>query len=600
MAQALRARVIMAMSTATLRVAALGAATILAVTALGLLLGGWPTGPLDLMQALLGAVATFWLGLGAALGVLGLLSRDERTWDAPREAPFTGRAAVLVPICNEDAAATFARILAMDVELSLTGLRPQVDIAILSDTRAEAVAAEEWRCFQRLLAETGGEGRIFYRRRSSPKGRKAGNIEEFVRRYGAAYEMAVILDADSLMTGDTIARMLGRMAAEPRLALLQSAPAIVGARSRFGRMIAFGSAFHGPVFARGLARLQGRTGPFWGHNAVVRLRAFAECCGLPELSGPPPFGGPVLSHDYVEAALLARGGWTVRLDPDLDGSYEEGPEDILAFARRDRRWCQGNLQHARILAAPGLRPWSRFVFVQGIFAYIAPVLWLGFVLVSLAGETEADGASSGLDGTAPLAILVLALLVLPKAMVLLSAGTRARSFGGHLLLFSSTLAEVVQSSLIAPVLLMFQARSVMQVLLGRDGGWPAQARGAASLSWADGWRAAWWITLWGLGLIVGAQAFAAATVPWLLPLAVPMMLAPILVTWTSRPPVSRLFATPDEMARPAVLTRSEEARDRLAHTDPLWSLLAGPFPAEAVEPEPALESDLRPLLVHHA
>ncbi|WP_210530291.1 glucans biosynthesis glucosyltransferase MdoH [Rubellimicrobium arenae] len=539
----------MADRTVIARAVALGAAAVLAVVALGLLLYGGGLNALSLLQGLAVLVATFWLGFGAGLVLLGLSAR----FAPPPEVEFRGRAVVLIPICNEDPSDIFARIAAMDVELQLNGLWRQVDIAVLSDTKSEGLGAEEERLFRRLLAETGGEGRLFYRRRSDNRGRKAGNIEDFIRRSGGAYDHAVILDADSLMAGDTIGRMLRRMEADPRLGLLQTVPAIIGARSRFGRMMAFAGSFHGPVFSKGLAQLQGRTGPFWGHNAAVRVRAFAESCGLPELSGPPPFGGHVLSHDYVEAALLARAGWTVRLDPDLGGSYEEGPENMLAYAKRDRRWCQGNLQHARILLAPGLRPWSRFVFAQGIFAYVVPVLWLTFVILGLAGRMESTRS-------AQLAALVLALLFIPKLLVAASAQGRARQFGGHLLLLASVFAEVLQSSIIAPVLLMFQARSVMQVVLGRDGGWPSQARGDGRLSWEEGWRAGWWITLWGLGFLATCWFIAPDLLPWLLPLAGPMALAPFIITWTSHPPRTRLFTTPEDLSASPVLRRAAAER----------------------------------------
>ena len=532
--------------TALLRAVALGASVLAALAAAGLLLWGEGTGPLAVAQGVLVFLATFWLAFGAVLAVLGLLPGGG---PSVPEAEFRGRAVVLVPICNEDPWAVFARVGAMEAELHLTGLGAQVDIAILSDTRDAGVAAEEEICFQRLRAETVGSGHVFYRRRDDNRGRKAGNIEQFIRRSGAAYEIAVILDADSLMTGDTIARMLRRMAGDPDLALLQTAPVILGAQSRFGRMMAFGGAFHGPVFARGLSRLQGTTGPFWGHNAAIRVRAFAESCGLPELSGPPPFGGHVLSHDYVEAALLARAGWTVRLDTDLGGSFEEGPETILSYAKRDRRWCQGNLQHARILFAPGLRPWSRFVFAQGIFAYTSSALWLGFVILSLVAPAPPEGVPL-LGG------LVLALLFGPKLLVVLCAGPRAARFGGRLHLVASVVADLLQSCLVAPVLLMFQARSVVQVLLGRDGGWPAQARGDGTLGWAVSFRASWWIPLWGAGLLGTAFVLAPGLILWLLPLAGPMLLAPVLVAWTSRPSTSWLFATPEELAIPAVSRRT--------------------------------------------
>ncbi len=559
------------MPTVLARAVALGVATAFAALALVLLLSGAGLGLLGWALGLLVAVNTFWLGFGAATGLLGL---SRRLRPAP-EAPFEGAAVLLVPICNEEPGPIFARIAAMDAELHLAGLVPRVDVAILSDTRDPAVAAEEAWLFERLMREAAGEGRMFYRRRETNRGRKAGNIEDFIRRSGGAYEVAVILDADSLMSADTIGRMLRRMAADPSLALLQTVPAILRARSRFGRMTAFGGALYGPAFARGLARLQGRTGPFWGHNAAIRVRAFAGSCGLPELSGSPPFGGHVLSHDHVEAALLARAGWTVRLDPDLGGSWEEGPDNILSFARRDRRWCQGNLQHARILLAPGLRGWSRFALLQGVAAYVVPPLWLLVVVLGLTAEPVSEDALL-------LALLVFALLFAPKVLMVWSERARAPAFGGTLHLLASVGAEAVQSALVAPVLLMFQARSVLQVCLGRDGGWPPQARGDGPVGLAQGWRAAWWIALWGAALLAAGLLAAPALLPWLLPMALPMALAPWVIAWTSRPPLSLLFMTPADLDAPTSLRRAEGVLAR-------WTRM-GTAPAVSVlDPVPSLE-----------
>jgi membrane glycosyltransferase len=553
------------------RAVALGVATALSALVLALVVGGVGSGSLGLVLGLLVAVNAFWLAFGAATGLLGL----SRRLAPPPEAPFEGTAVLLLPICNEDPGPIFARIAAMDAELHLAGLAPRVDVAILSDTRDAAVAAEEAGLFARLMREAAGEGRMFYRRRESNRGRKAGNIEDFIRRSGGAYEVAVILDADSLMSADTIGRMLRRMAADPSLALLQTVPAILRARSRFGRMTAFGGALYGPAFARGLARLQGRTGPFWGHNAAIRVRAFAGSCGLPELSGSPPFGGHVLSHDHVEAALLARAGWTVRLDPDLGGSWEEGPDNILSFARRDRRWCQGNLQHARILLAPGLRGWSRFALLQGVAAYVVPPLWLLVVVLGLTAEPVSEDALL-------LALLVFALLFAPKVLMVWSERARAPAFGGTLHLLASVGAEAVQSALVAPVLLMFQARSVLQVCLGRDGGWPPQARGDGPVGLAQGWRAAWWIALWGAALLAAGLLAAPALLPWLLPMALPMALAPWVIAWTSRPPLSLLFMTPADLDAPTSLRRAEGVLAR-------WTRM-GTAPAVSVlDPVPSLE-----------
>ena len=557
-------------ATASFRVTAITCALLSAALAAGLLAeASIQDGieALDIVRVILIFVTTAWLAWGAMLAFIGLARRRSTTEpDLQLPQPAT---VVLVPICNEDPVATFARVAAMDRSIRDAGIR--ADIAILSDTRAPEAAAHEQRAFARLMAETNGAQRIFYRQREDGRGRKAGNVEDFIRRSGGAYEFAVILDADSLMEGSAIRGMIARMQADPKLGLLQTLPRIVAAHSFFGRAMQFAAAFHGPAFTRGLARMQGTTGPFWGHNAIVRIRAFAQSCGLPELSGKPPFGGHILSHDYVEAALLARAGWTVKVDASIDGSYEEGPENVLSYAKRDRRWCQGNLQHIRLLLAPGLAGWSRFVFLQGIFSYLVSLLWAGFLVASVAATVTAPAPDYFPDRyqlfpvfptdrsreIMALALGILGLLVLPKFAIWAQslAEGRVRSFGGALGSLLSVVTEILLTSLLAPVMLMYQSRAVLQVLSGRDGGWPANARGEGKLSIAQATRASFWIVLAGGAIYFATAWLAPDLAPWLLPVCVPMLLAPLLIAWTSRPLTHALFRAPEERAVPPVLNR---------------------------------------------
>lgn len=544
---------------------------------------------IDLLRGALIFISTLWLAWGAANGLTGLFPR--RIDPAP-QGPITARTVVLVPVYNEDPVVTFARVAAMLRSVDRDAAGAHIDFAILSDTRDDKIAARERLWFDRLASDSGGEGRLFYRRRANNTGKKAGNIEEFIRQSGAAWDLAVILDADSLMEGATIAEMIRRMQAAPNLGLLQTLPKVVRARSRFGRAMQFSASFYSPVFARGLAHMQGRTGPFWGHNAIVRIRAFAECCGLPQLSGKPPFGGHILSHDYVEAALLARGGWEVRLDEDMGGSFEEGPENIIDHAKRDRRWCQGNLQHARLLGAPRLRPWSRFVFVQGIMAYVAPLFWGGFLVASIADamvQHQPDYfpepyqlfpvfPSDQTTKAIGLAIGIFGLLVAPKLLIVLQAALtgRARGFGGAWWALWSTLSELALSSLIAPLMLMYQGRSVIQVLLGRDGGWPPNNRGDGRLTLMEALAASRFIVATGVLGLFATWHLAPALVPWMLPVGLPMILAPAIISWTSHPSgEGRLFTTPAEQRVPDVLA----AHDAIVA---LWS--APPAAGQMAQP----------------
>jgi len=541
------------------------------------------------LAAALLAVSTAWLAWGAYLGILGLAPMRR---NHPEVAVITARTVVLVPICNEDALNTFARVAAMHRQLA--GAPAQVDFAILSDTGSAGGAQAEEEALVRLRAEVDGTGgKVYYRRRTQNTGRKAGNIAEFIQRSGAAWDFALILDADSLMEAETILTMIRRMEAAPDLTLLQSLPRVVRARSIFGRAMQFAAAFHGPVFTRGLARLQGRTGPYWGHNALVRIPAFAASCGLPDLPGRAPSGGHILSHDYVEAALLARAGWAVRVDPDLGGSYEEAPENVVAHARRDRRWCQGNLQHARLLRTEGLRLWSRAVFVQGILSYLSSGFWATFLIAAmLAGlwqaapdyfpgvvafyheqrgflpvlPIDASGRAIGL------LLGIVGLLLLPKLLVMLEAAItgRTRAHGGNGAALLSVLWELLLSAMLAPVLMAFQVRSVAQVLSGQDGGWPTNARGDGQMSLAEAWAASRFISAAGALALGFAWTMVPQQLPWLLPVMLPMLLAPLLIAWTSKPARLRaIHATPEEVSLPPVLALHDAILTR-------WQQVAAP------------------------
>ncbi|MGV8952582.1 MAG: glucans biosynthesis glucosyltransferase MdoH [Cypionkella sp.] len=527
---------------------------------------------LDILRSGLILLSTWWLAWGAATALLGLTSRH-KTEPLRNTGAIRGKTVVIVPVYNEDPVVTFARIAAMDQSIRATGAVAQIDFAVLSDTRDAAIAAQEQVWFARLLASEAAAGRMFYRRREKNTGRKAGNIEEFITTSGGAWDYAVILDADSLMEGETILEMIRRIEADPRLGLLQTLPQVIRARSRFGRAMQFAAGFHSHVFAHGLAALQGQAGPFWGHNAIVRIRAWSASCGLPELPGKAPFGGHILSHDYVEAALLARAGWTVRLDDDLQGSFEEGPENIIDHAKRDRRWCQGNLQHSKVVAAPGLRAWSRFSLILGIFAYIAPLIWLAFIAASVAaahwpGQMDYFPEANWPFPVFPndqtpkaiaLAVGVFGLLVMPKLLIWMDAVStgRARSFGGVIGSLRAMLAELGLSTLIAPVLLAFQSRSVIQVLFGLDGGWPANNRGDGGLRFAEAWAAARWISLCGLAGITVSHLMAPDLTLWLLPVALPMVIAPVLIWWTSQTVPLGQFPVPADDVVPPIVRRHD-------------------------------------------
>lgn len=519
---------------------------------------------LDMARAALVVFSAFWLVWGGAAAVMGVFIRVQPARFDPTEKPV-GMTAILVPIYNEDPAQTFARIAAMNRSLVSLGIAERFHIAVLSDTQSLEVATQEAVWFERLLREPMSTDRIFYRRRTQNTGRKAGNIEDFVARSGAAYDYAVILDADSLMAGETIGELARRMDQDPKLGLLQTVPKVILARTLFGRTMQFSASYLSPSFARGASLMQGGEGPYWGHNAIVRMRAFAASCGLPVLSGKPPFGGHILSHDYVEAALLSRAGWKVIVDPNLEGSFEEGPENLIEYAKRDRRWCQGNLQHRRLVGAPGLKLWSRFTFVQGIMAYLASPLWLLLMGASIFAAAFPDQPSVWTRfSDAPIDMWVLGLavaivLVMPKFLILVrgSFDGRNRDFGGTLRATMSVICEIAFSTVLAPVMLLLQTRAVAQVLLGLDGGWPATKRGQNWISLDTAFRASWWIMALGIVTLGGTMIFAHNIAFWVAPAMAPAIFAPLLISFSSRTPRSetlpQVFRTDIELSPAPVI-----------------------------------------------
>ena len=338
---------------------------------------------------------------------------------------------------------------------------------------------------------------VWYRRRWLNVARKSGNLEDFVTRWGGRYDHMIVLDADSLIDAPTLKRLVQAMQADPKLGILQTAPQLIGARTLFARLQQFAACVYGPVITRGLSAWSGDSGNYWGHNAIIRVPAFAQYCGLPKLKGRKPFGGFVLSHDFVEAALMRRGGWKVRMATDCGGSWEESPPTLIDIAVRDRRWAQGNLQHMKIIGSAGLSFISRMHLGVGIMSYLSSPMWLvmigiGFALAiqSRLIRPEYFSHDFQLFPTWPrfdVALMMalfwfsMVVLLIPKMLGLIRAllSRRIRRGGGGVIgITASFLLEVILSALYAPILMMVQCRHVFEVFMGRDSGWKPQRRDA--------------------------------------------------------------------------------------------------------------------------
>ncbi|MQM36544.1 Glucans biosynthesis glucosyltransferase H [wastewater metagenome] len=523
-------------------------------------------------------VAAFWSAVAGF--VLSLARRHPLTLAAspvPDSGP-TGRVAVVMPVYNEDPGRVLAGLEATWHSLVATGAGERFDFHLLSDTRDEAIAEAEAAGCAELAERLDADGRLFYRRRDDNAGRKAGNIADFCRRWGGRYDFMVVLDADSVMSGDALLALARTMWRHPSAGIIQTVPIPVRQRTPFGRFLQFAARLYSPMLATGLSFWQMDAANYWGHNAIIRVRAFSDCCGLPALPGRPPLGGDILSHDFVEAALMRRGGWHVYLLPEIEGSYEEVPSNLLDFAKRDRRWAQGNLQHLRLLAAYGLHPLSRVHFLMGATAYISSLLWLFMLALSTVdaltralnqGEFFRRGYQLFPDWPvaktteiASLLMITVALLLLPKVLGVLRALLRAderRAFGGGWRLAWNALTETVFSVLIAPVMMVFHAGFVLAVLSGSRTGWDPQVRDGRAVAWREAARRTALATIGGL-LWGGVTAWLAlGFFWWLTPIVAGLVLAAPIVVCSSRLDWgewmvrSGTWAAPEERRPPAVL-----------------------------------------------
>lgn len=492
----------------------------------------------------------------AATGFILLMAGQHPGFIAPpiwREAPH-GRTAVLIPIHNEPIQDVCDRIRAMAQSIDEAGAGGAFEFFLLSDSNV-SMAAEEERAWARLATQSPVP--VWYRRRAKNIARKPGNIAEWVRRFGGRYAYMLVLDADSLMSGQAMISLATLMDERPSIGLLQTVPAIIEAASPFQRWMQFASRLYGPIASTGLLWWSGSEAPFWGHNAIIRTRAFAESCGLPELSGTPPFGGHIMSHDVLEAALLRRRGWAVHMVM-IAGSYEETPPTMIDHAIRDRRWAQGNLQHLRVLDVVGLKFVNRVHLALGAAAYMTAPGWLLLILTTL-GQGLAGPTDAFVNSAPPGSVLGLTLVLLfgPKAMALgwaLADPDRRRAFGGAGRLLRSVAAEVPLSILMAPATALTQTIDLINILSGRSSGWHPQNRSSEGLALRDVLRRYRWHLALGV-VFLGLAPLAPVQVLWMLPVTLGLLAAPWLTIWTSRADLgdrmmeSGLFQVPESSIR---------------------------------------------------
>lgn len=546
---------------------------------------------LEAIILLLFGISFTWLALAFWSGVFGfvlqMLQIDPLSLKSTKgltadTSPLTTRTAVVMPVYNEDTQRVIAGFEATLRSLEQTGEIAHFDFFLLSDTTNLTIAQAErdaWQLLQERLGDLGKQA--FYRRREKNIGRKVGNLAEFCQRWGANYEHMIVLDADSIMAGECLLKMVRAMQANPRTGLIQTIPIPVRQTTFFGRFVQFAAVLYSPMLATGLAFWQSDAANYWGHNAIIRMRAFIDHCGLPTLAGKAPFGGDILSHDFVEAAMLRRAGWDVFLLSDLEGSYEEVPCNIIDYAKRDRRWVQGNIQHLGIVDTQDLHPISRMHFLLGAIAYITSLIWLLMLVLSTA-DAVVRAINSNVYFTEvyqlypnwPIAkteliialiLLTTALLMGPKFLgVVVALVHRRAQFGGAGAIIKGAFIETIFAVLIAPIMMVYHAYFVISVLLGFKVNWDSQEREGRLLPWGECIARTSKMSI--AALVWGGMTYTYAPIFfwWLTPVITGLILASALVRysssldWGRSTKAHKIFLSPSEVIADPVLVHLDD------------------------------------------
>ncbi|MCF5713038.1 MULTISPECIES: glucans biosynthesis glucosyltransferase MdoH [Pseudomonas syringae group] len=548
--------------------------------------------------------AGFWTAL---MGFLELLTGRDKyrisgasAGNEPIEAG--ARTALVMPICNEDVPRVFAGLRATFESVAATGNLDRFDFFVLSDTNETDIAVAEQQAWLDVCRETKGFGSIFYRRRRRRVKRKSGNLDDFCRRWGGEYRYMVVLDADSVMSGECLTSLVRLMEATPDAGIIQTAPRASGMDTLYARMQQFATRVYGPLFTAGLHFWQLGESHYWGHNAIIRMKPFIEHCALAPLPGKGAFAGAILSHDFVEAALMRRAGWGVWIAYDLPGSYEELPPNLLDELKRDRRWCHGNLMNFRLFLVKGMHPVHRAVFLTGVMSYLSAPLWFFFLVLStalLAVNTLMEPTyfleprqlyplwpQWHPEKAVALFSTTIVLLFLPKLLsVILIWAKGAKGFGGKFKVTVSMLLEMLFSVLLAPVRMLFHTRFVLAAFLGWAATWNSPQRDDDSTPWIEAVKRHGPQTLLGACWALLVFWLNPSFLWWLAPIVVSLMLSIPVSVISSRTGLGlkardeKFFLIPEEFEPPQELIST----DHYTHEN-RWHALKQGFIRAVVDP----------------
>jgi membrane glycosyltransferase len=479
--------------------------------------GGWTVVDAVMLSCFL--VGLPWTVLGFWNAVIGLwllmIARDPLGQTAPYLAAaetntdIKVRTAVFMTVRNEDPERAFRRFDVIRESTLATGQGAAFGWFVLSDTPDGTDAAEkEEAAFNAWKLSRGNPDDVVYRRRTENTGYKAGNVREFCDRWGGEYELMLPLDADSLMSGEAIVKLVRVMQAYPKIGILQSLVVGMPSQSAFARIFQFGMRHGMRSYTMGQAWWVGDCGPFWGHNAVVRIQPFRDDCHLPVLPGGPPLGGHILSHDQVEATFMRRAGYECRVLPVEMGSWEENPPTILDFTKRDTRWCQGNMQYWPLVGTPGLKPMSRFQLAWAILMFLGTPAWTLFIALGAIKPFMADADGFPMASAIALYVTFLLMYLSPKIagfIDILASSSESRRYGGRLRFVGGATAELVFSFLLGAVSTFRVTIFMVGLIFGKTVSWNGQARDAQRLPWDTAFQGMW--PQLAFGVVVMTLAF---------------------------------------------------------------------------------------------
>jgi len=544
-------------------------------------------GALEYFLIVMVGLTFFWISLSVSTATTGIVS----FWLNRRPAQMAGLpaktldVALLVPIYNENPPDVFGNAAAMLEELRRTKSQHRFSLFILSDTQDPDIAAQEMRAMSIMRNTSCDDAQIYYRRRSQNTDRKTGNITDWIEGWGGGFKAMLVLDADSLMSSQAIVTLADELSHDPSAGLIQSCPKLFGAETLFARMQQFSNVTYGWPMAEGLALWSNSEGNYWGHNAIIRTAAFASCAGLPRVKSLHGKDKLILSHDFVEAGLLRRAGWAVRFLPRVEGSYEETPATLIDYVLRDRRWCQGNLQHLRILPAAGFHAVSRFHLFHGAISYLLSPAWFILLMIwALINNGEDVNVISYFSDASPrmpiwphistvssmlILLFMYGMLLAPKiigAVVMWVSPEKRRTYGGSLQFSVSFLLEVLTSFAYAPILMIQQTIAVLRSLVGIHDNWEPQKRRGGKYSVGTLIKFHIVEQIFGFALLLGMVAGIVSL--WLLPIAISLsgavMLSGISGVNLVRKNWSRWhLGTPDEVKIPRVIALSRRYRDEM-------------------------------------